>query len=346
VHLIAPAGDCRDFFRKLGVGSADGFLSLVRESIGPALTVTADRALLEAREKESRGGRDDDESRARDIESALASDDVVALLAVRGGAWLTRILSEIDFSVLDRRMRPVAVWGFSELTTLVNIVAAHARGRGVYDMGPAFLPYGLKVFAERREAGAAAADDPDAWAADRLRPELLRFFESVGASLTGEREPLELSARLERGDPSSAGGGAQFVGGNLTVLTTLIGTPYESAIRPDGKWLLLEDFNDKPERFDRFLAHLKLAGYFERCHGLLLGDFHRGERDLLPSVLAMLDYHLPRDRDVAVLSTRQVGHTWPMTPLPLHVSSKLVVEGDQRVRVVFPRASFAIIDSI
>jgi muramoyltetrapeptide carboxypeptidase len=164
--------------------------------------------------------------------------------------------------------------------------------------------------------------------------------------LRGAGEPVDISARLERGELADAADTASFVGGNLTVLSTLLGTPFEPAIDPEGKWLLLEDYHDKPERMDRFLSHLSLAGYFRRCAGVLLGDFHIGDRDLLPTILAILDYHLPADRSLPVLSTRQIGHTWPMTPLALHTPAQVIVADKDRARFVFSPHAFAMIDAV
>jgi len=347
VHLIAPAGVSRPFFTKLDCDTPEAFVAMVQRAIGPAFPVTADVELLAAREDESRGGRTDDARRAADIQTALANDEVVALLTIRGGAWLTRILPRIDFSVLDARSRRVAVWGFSELTTLVNIVGHHPNGLGVYDMGPAFLVYGLRHYAQMcRLEGTPLADNDSAWVRDHLRPELDAFHQNLGVMLHGTGEVVEVSARIERGNLPNRTDNASFVGGNLTLLSTLVGTPFEPAIDPNGKWLLLEDYNDKPERLDRFLSHLSLAGYFERCVGVLLGNFHFGERDLLPTILAILDYHLPAGRSLPVLSTRQIGHTWPMTPLPLHTPAEVVVTGEDDVRFVFPPHVFAIIDAV
>jgi len=345
VHLIAPAGVCGPFLTKLECDTPEALVAMVQRAIGPTFTVTADVELLAAMEDESRGGRTDDTGRAADIQAVLADDEVVALLAIRGGAWLTRILPHIDFSVLGARRRRVAVWGFSELTTLVNIVGHHPNGLGVYDMGPAFLAYGLRHYAQMaRLEGTPLADDDAAWARERLRPEFDAFHRNLGAMLHGDGEAVEISARIERGAVPSGCSTASFVGGNLTVLSTLVGTPFEPAIDPDGKWLLLEDYNDKPERLDRFLSHLSLAGYFRRSAGVLLGDFHFGERDLLPTILAILDYHLPAGRSLPVLSTRQIGHTWPMTPLPVHTPAEVIVTDEDRVRFVFSPHVFAMID--
>lgn len=345
IHLIAPAGTCSDFIKAIGAHSPEQLVAIAQEAIGSVFTVTANEALLDIKEDELGGGRTDDEARAADITTALADDDVAALVAVRGGAWFTRILPRIDFSVLDRRTRPVAVWGFSELTTLVNIVGARANGRGVYAMGPAFLVYGLKRLAQQRvDQFQSVGRQPQESATTELRSAFVEFFRSVSAALRGAAEPITIEARVVRGDIDKCLGPASFVGGNLTVLSTMIGSRYDAGIAPERNWLMLEDFNDKPERFDRFFAHLTLAGYFDRCQGILLGDFHLRDRDLLEPVLALLDLHLSSGRRPPVLATREVGHVWPMTPLPLHVPADITCSHSGQCRITFPQDALVVMD--
>lgn len=363
IHLIAPAGNCRSFLETLGVSSGGAFIDLVTKAVGGGYEVTGDVELMFAEEDELRGGRTDDLRRAADIHAALSDDDIRAIVAVRGGAWFTRVLPWIDLTGLRRRKTPVFVFGFSELTTLVNIVSEYDYAFGVLDMGPAFLTYGLRryamrhpevlthasspcvertssSFAHRLETGATqngttpcgttpygVTKDLDRplmeratakqWMQARLMPEFEAYWQRVVAMIEGRGSSMRLRARHFRG-PEPDDGWVRFVGGNLTVLSTLIGSRYESCVAPEGRWLVLEDFNDKPERLDRFLAHLTLARYWERCGGVLLGDFHQDERDLNDAVLAMLEYHLPPGCEVPVLVTSTVGHIWPMTPLPLN----------------------------
>jgi muramoyltetrapeptide carboxypeptidase len=326
----------------MGVRSAAELVALAQEAVGGTYQVSANEAILEAAEDESRGGRIDDRLRAEDLQQGLADPDVVAVVALRGGAWFTRILPLIDFTVLDRRERRVAVFGFSELTPLVNIVGAHPRGLGVYSMGPAFLTYGMKRYAASRlqlaDRGGASPED---WMLRRLREEFFAFFRAVTAILEG-RGGGSLTARHVYGAVPPPGE-VRFIGGNLTVFSTLIGSRYQECIRPKGRWLVLEDFNDKPERFDRFLAHLTLAGYWEECEGVLLGDFHQQGHDLTGPVLAILTFHLRRDSSLPVLVTSQVGHIWPMTPLPLHVPATLERIDEMSVSIRWPAAALCVV---
>lgn len=346
IHLIAPAGSCRPFLDAIADGSADRLISLVQQAVGDAYEVTANKKLLMAEEEEDHGGRSDDAERVADIQSALADDRVACLLSLRGGAWLTRILPDIDFTVLDRRTTRVAVVGFSEMTTLINIVAAHENGVGVYDMSPAFLVYGLKRFAMLRALANACAgspvenvrealpqlryegQSPEEWMRLRLTAELCSFLCDVVAMFEGRGSQRRLRAELVRGELTDREP-AVFIGGNLCLFTTFLGTPFEAYSSPDERWLVLEDINDKPERIDRFLARLKLAGYFERCAGVLLGDFHNGDRTHTQAVIELMPYHLPPTRNVPVLVSQDVGHVWPVSPLPLSFPVELRRQPDR-----------------
>ena len=318
-------------------------VALVQEAIGPNYQVSGNEAILNAVEDESRGGRSDDRLRAEDLQQTLADSNVVAIVALRGGAWFTRILPLIDFTVLDRRERRVAVFGFSELTILLNIVGAHRLGLGVYGMGPAFLTYGMKRYAASRlQPGDLAGVTPEEWMLRRLRDEFFMFFQHLILLIEGRGVAEPLTARHVQGQlPRS--GEIRFVGGNLTVCSTLIGSRYQECINPKGRWLVLEDFNDKPERFDRFLAHLTLSGYWDDCEGVLLGDFHQGQRDHSETVLAILSHHLPRERLLPILVTSQIGHVWPMTPLPLHIPGKLQRINESQVSIHWPASAFRIV---
>lgn len=320
IHLIAPAGSCRNYLRQLHCVSALQLCAFVREWMGGNGDITADETLILTAEDENNAGRSDDLHRAADITSAFADSDCVAIVALRGGAWFTRILPHIDFSVLDRRTRPVTLFGFSELTTLVNLVAAHPMGRGLHDMGPAFLAYGLKHQALREfSPGDDLEDRATAHWQQHLIPETIKWFTDVQSIITGRGTARPLRATIVQGEVPDKST-ACFLGGNLTVLSTIIGTDYERplfASPPAPLWLFLEDYNDKLERFDRFLSHLTLARWWDRFTGLLLGNFHQGATDLTQRVLPVLRHHLPPGRTLPILTAPTLGHIWPMSPLPL-----------------------------
>lgn len=312
IHLASVAGSTRKLLADLACADARDLIGRVQAAVGDGYRVDGDAALIEAAEDDDHGGRADDAERAACVTRCLGDEGVAAFVALRGGAWLTRILDRIDFAVLARRRRPIAIFGFSELTTLLNIAAGYSAALCVHDLGPAFLLAGLRRFAElypdrlgRQEADA------------RFGQEFLAFFEDVRRILEGRGSMRSITGELVAGElpPESS---ARFVGGNLAVMVTLLGTPFHDAIDPAGRWLLIEDINESPERIDRRLAQLKLTGFFQRAAGLLVGDFRERDKNHQPAALELLPYHLPSGRALPVITTRDVGHVWPMSPLPLN----------------------------
>ena len=69
----------------------------------------------------------------------------------------------------------------------------------------------------------------------------------------------------------------RLIGGNLSVVHALMGTPFE--IQTDGKILFLEDVGEAPYRVDRMLQTMKSAGKFDDVAGVMLGGFTAREED-------------------------------------------------------------------
>ncbi|KAF9112393.1 hypothetical protein BGX30_007289, partial [Mortierella sp. GBA39] len=91
--------------------------------------------------------------------------------------------------------------------------------------------------------------------AQLVRPEPFRY--------TGDITPLHILVEGKAKGP--------LVGGNLTLLTSTLGTPYEIDTR--GCLLFIEDIGEEPYRIDRMLNQLRMAGKLEQAAGILVGDF-------------------------------------------------------------------------
>ena len=328
LHLTAPAGSCRNMLGNLGCASAGELIDLVQRAVA-GYRVTGDAVLINADEDEEHGGRHDDARRALDFRRALGNERVAAIVTLRGGSWLTRILPRIDFDVLRRRRSRVAIFGFSELTTVVNIAASYPKAVCWYDMGPAFVPTGLQRWARLQTCGKPrGAAAVKRWARGQFPDRLAGFFADVVNMIEGRG-----SARLIRGELAAgklpAETAVTIVGGCLSVLVSLLGTPYARSVFRPGRWLALEDVNEAPHRIDRLLAHLRLTGVLDRCAGLLLGDFHENEHDRIESVLASLRRILPARSPMPIVVSRNFGHTWPMSPLPIGRTVCLRRRGEQ-----------------
>ncbi|HEY4531432.1 MAG TPA: LD-carboxypeptidase [Luteimonas sp.] len=188
-----------------------------------------------------------DAARAGDINAAFADPDVRAVVAVRGGSGAARLLPLLDYDAI--RANPKVLLGYSDITALHS--AIHART-------------GLVTFHGPNGTGSWNTFNTDQFR--RL------FF---------EREAMHYRNPVEAGDElvprrnrtlTITGGRAQgeLVGGNLTVLTALAGSPYLPDFR--GKVLFLEDVAEAPYRVDRMFSTLRLMGALDGLAGFIFGE--------------------------------------------------------------------------
>lgn len=189
-----------------------------------------------------------DKDRARDINECFDDDSVRGVLPIRGGWGSSRVLPYLDFDVIRRN--PKVLVGFSDITAL--LLAVHAKTGLVTFHGP----NGMGRW--------------DEYSVDYFRRVLMQ-----GDAVTFEnrREKSENNIltqtehRIQTIRPGVARG--RLLGGNLTVLTTIIGSEYLPAW--DNAILFCEDVDEGFYRIDRMLTQLKLAGVLPRIKGFIFG---------------------------------------------------------------------------
>lgn len=353
IHITAVGSPAKEELQRLGVGDIHGLVALAQRGAGDCYRVTASEAMITAEENDHRGGRTDDPERIAEVEALLADDTVAAVITIRGGAWFVRLLDRIHFDVLDRRQRPLHIFGFSEMTPLVAIAGQYAKVVGVYDLGPAFLFGGMKrrVQTHLDEYAGGMSVPPehaesfaDGWARARYPEAFADFFREVADVLQGVPCPQVPTGRWIQGPPRATQR-IRITGGNLSLVAAMIASPYAGAFETRGKWIALEEVNESPEQFDRMMAGLKLAGLFERADGVILGDFHNRDGDLREAASEVLKYHLPAGRDMPVIMLDNFGHTWPIAPLPFHRELTLRCtprdDGPAEVRIEIPWTGWA-----
>jgi muramoyltetrapeptide carboxypeptidase len=143
--------------------------------------------------------------------------------------------------------------------------------------------------------------------------ETLRSFRSLAEGAT----PALGTDDLRPLCPGTASG--PLLGGNLSVLSRLVGTPYA----PDwsGAILVLEDVAEAPYRIDRMLSHLQNAGILDVVSGVVLGRFRTGDLDSDRPTLSLdtvfADYF--DDRPYPVAKNLNYGHLLPRVSLPIGV---------------------------
>lgn len=195
-----------------------------------------------------------DEDRAADINTLFADPEVQGICAVRGGWGAARTLPHLDFEAMARN--PKVLFGFSDITALHLAIPAKT---------------GLVTF--HAPTGFSAWTELSASWFKRvvMDGEPARFVNEP--DFKGRIAAVALRTQTIR--PGMASG--PLLGGNLTVLAHLIGTPY----LPDfsGRILFLEDVHEAVYRIDRMLTHLKLAGLLSRINGFIWGQCSDCEPD-------------------------------------------------------------------
>ncbi len=181
----------------------------------------------------------DDGHRAAQLDWALTLPEARAVMAARGGYGTTRLLPLIDWKKAVRRRRLIV--GYSDISAILSYAATRLGLPAIH--GPM-----------------AAAD-----LALRLDEESLDAFVRLAAGRVDPREPW--GAPCER----LRGGAAQGIlcGGCLSVVTALIGTPYEPDFR--GGLLFLEDVKENAYRLDRMLTQWIQSGRLSRIAGIVAG---------------------------------------------------------------------------
>jgi Uncharacterized proteins, homologs of microcin C7 resistance protein MccF len=234
-----------------------------------------------------------DKSRAEDFTNMFLDPGVDMVLCVRGGYGTMRILPLIDFNIV--KLNPKIFAGFSDITTFLNSIALKCNLITFHSpmCNSNFLDNStLKSFLDTLMNG--------------YSPFIIKNPKDI---------PIKSFSKI------SATG--QLVGGNLSLICSTIGTPFE--IDTKGKILFIEEVGEEPYKIDRMLTHLTLSNKLQNCAGIILGQFTKCglphyERSLtLEQVIEdrILSLNKP------TLTNLQSGHSYPKLTLPIGAQIKI-----------------------
>lgn len=226
-----------------------------------------------------------DAERLQDLHAAFEDPSVNGILCARGGYGCMRLLPELDMKKIAAN--PKVFIGFSDITSLLLPFYQHCGLVGFY--GP-MLTSSL-IHHEPYSEG------------EMLK--LVRNEVSLPYNIPN-RDPYQYF------QPGTATG--RLIGGNLSLLSAMCGTPWQPETR--GHILFLEDWHEKYYTLDRKFQQLKLAGLFDGIAGLLLCDFSEIEPEPemdLPAFLKTLTDWL----GVPVGYGFSVGHGEQTATLPI-----------------------------
>lgn len=305
IYIYSPSGAVRDkaaFKRGVARLKAKGH------------AVEVDEAALSSHQRFA----GDDDTRLAAIQRAAASGADVALIS-RGGYGLTRLLHRLDYQALAKAVEGgMQFVGMSDFTALQLAVLAKT-GHQTW-AGPALCEgFGGRVDGVDTEGHAEAHGAPD----DIMEACFDDMMSGQGEGV-GWRQPAK-DIRLAR--PDWALKNATLWGGNLCVLTSLLGTPFFPAIK--GGVLFLEDVAEHPYRIERMLSQLLQAGVLAQQKAIVLGQFTRFKLTAhdrgfkLDSVIQWLRSQVK----APVLTHLPFGHVPTKVLLPVGAKVDVAVQG-------------------
>jgi muramoyltetrapeptide carboxypeptidase len=242
-----------------------------------------------------------DERRLSELMAALADPKLRAVFCARGGYGATRLLARLLHAAPPGARKPLV--GFSDITALHLWLATHGW---VSIHGPVLTQLGRLAHGTRER--------------------LFALLESAAP------------AQSLSGTETYVGGLAEgrLLGGNLSVLSRVIGTPFMPPL--EDIVLLLEDQGERPYRLDRMWTHLTLAGVFRRVKGIVLGTFTQCEERDAPYSSADVLRELAQATGLPCVAGFAIGHGEHNEPVPLGVRVRL--DADAR-RLSFLEAAVA-----
>ena len=247
----------------------------------------------------------DDDTRLAALHRVAAAAPSVAM-PTRGGYGITRLLDRIDWKLLARSVEQGTRWvGHSDFTAVQ--LGLLARSGAVTWAGP---------MATDDFGRADAAGGVDEVTRDCFLEAMSGELEAVGFRTEAGFDSLNVRGRLW--------------GGNLTMVMSLLGTPYwPQAKLIKGGVLFLEDVNEHPYRVERCLLQLQQAGVLQAQKAVILGAFSAWKPSpldrgyTLKSALARVRAGMK----TPLLTGLPFGHVQPKVTLPVGQKVQLVVQG-------------------
>jgi muramoyltetrapeptide carboxypeptidase len=254
-----------------------------------------------------------EKERLDDFHAMFADPSIAGVFCLEGGYGTERLLDGIDYDLVRRH--PKVFLGYSDITGLHLALTRRA---------------GLVTF-----HGPVALSALPPWTLESLKKAVMTAEPIGELGNPPEEDPHSPQFPRHTVTPGKARG--PIAGGNLTLVSTTMGTPYE--IETKGRILFLEDTGEAPYRVDRMLTQLMLAGRLQQSAGVVWGtctectparsgyEINLSVSDLLDEILGSLGK--------PVLAGLVFGHTKEKLTLPIGVEVELDA-GAQTVRILEP----------
>ncbi len=253
-----------------------------------------------------------DELRAEDLNSMFRDTEVDGIICLRGGYGTIRILEFLDYNLI--RANPKVFVGYSDITAIH--IAINQISNLVTFHGPM--------------AASDLAGDISKFSLESLFNSILH--EDFDGNLKNPTEELiTINGGVAEG---------QIIGGNLSLIASTIGTPYE--IDTKGKIIFIEEIGEEPYRIDRMLNQLKLSNKLQEAEGIILGNFSNcmpEDPDMSLTLEEVID-DLIRPLNKPTLYNLQAGHCDPNITIPFGVRVRL--NADRKEIVVLEKPTLEV----
>jgi muramoyltetrapeptide carboxypeptidase len=264
----------------------------------------------------------DDDTRLAAIHRAAASGANIAMIS-RGGYGLTRLLPSINYKAVAKSVEKGTHFiGFSDFTAFQ--MALFTKTGTVTWAGPAICDdFGVGLKSKEADGhGDIAATLPDEIMEACFDDLLCDQGEGTGWRINKDNSNKDASLMRDFHIKD-----AVLWGGNLTMFTALLGTPYMPAVK--GGVLFFEDVGEHPYRIERTLIQLLHTGVLAQQKAIVLGQF--GNYKLVPhdrgyKLQTVIDWLRSRLK-IPVLTNLPFGHVPTKVCLPFGRKVDLVVQG-------------------
>jgi len=235
-----------------------------------------------------------DAERLSDFHELMADPQVNAIFFACGGYGSGRIAPLIDYQLIARN--PKILWGYSDMTYVLTSIRQNTGLIGFH--GPMI-----------------ASDLGKSRSPLEMLSKFNQLFIPRRQILDYTNQPIEV---LSQGEATG-----ELVGGNLSILVSTLGTPFE--IMTNQKILLIEDVGEPPYKVDSMLQQLTYAGKLAEAAGVVIGDFSKAEPSgPRPSfsLEEVLEEYLS-NLSIPVIKGFRIGHCDPQEPVPLGVQATM-----------------------
>lgn len=231
-----------------------------------------------------------DQMRLADLHEAFFDPAIRGIFCANGGFGTARLAPMLDYAKIQRN--PKIFCGYSDITYLLNAIQTFSD---------------LVTF----HGPMVASDLND----EQRTSETVSSFSSL---FTGE--PMTYDAVHSPLNSIACGTGeGRLAGGNLTLLTNGLGTPYQ--VNTDGAILLIEDVGEPAFKINLMLTHLEHAGVFDGVEGVVIGSFQTEPEESEKTKKVLKDFFATAS--FPVVENFHIGHCQPNYAVPLGANAKL-----------------------